>query len=197
MAPARSASPRGRLFVALELPETVRAAIAGWQREALVDPALRPVRPEGLHITLAFLGWRAESDFERIGEAALGIGAAKGPRMELVRELVPLPRGRPRLLAVEVHSPEAVELQEKVEGRLIEAGVHQPEERPFWPHVTVARVRAERPGSRRPARLAEPLPPLPEGCERPFDAVRLRLYRSFLRPSGAEYVPVSTLDLDN
>ena len=47
---------RQRLFVALDLPERIRAGVAAWGREELLDPALRPVRPESLHITLVFLG---------------------------------------------------------------------------------------------------------------------------------------------
>jgi len=59
-------SPRARLFVALDLPEELRDGIAAWGREALTDPALRPVAPESLHITLAFLGHRDEKEIEEI-----------------------------------------------------------------------------------------------------------------------------------
>ena len=48
------------MFIALDLPDRVRGAIAAWGRRELVDPALRPVAEESLHITLAFLGHLAE-----------------------------------------------------------------------------------------------------------------------------------------
>jgi 2'-5' RNA ligase len=50
--------PRARLFLALDLPEPARAAIAAWRDELVSERAdLRPVRPEALHVTLVFLGW--------------------------------------------------------------------------------------------------------------------------------------------
>ena len=58
-------SPRARLFVALDFPEEMREGVEAWGREALVDPALRLVRPESLHVTLAFLGNRPEGEIDR------------------------------------------------------------------------------------------------------------------------------------
>ncbi|HWO46590.1 MAG TPA: 2'-5' RNA ligase family protein, partial [Solirubrobacterales bacterium] len=64
VAEERLKSPRVRLFVALDLPEEMRERIAAWGREELADPALRPVAPESLHITLAFLGHRPEEEID-------------------------------------------------------------------------------------------------------------------------------------
>jgi len=47
----------------------------------------------------------------------------------------------------------------------------------------------------RPRLVSKPPGRLPESVERPFDAVRLALYRSNLRPQGAEYVSLATMDL--
>ena len=69
VAKQRLKSPRGRLFVALDLPGDVREGIAAWQAAELTDPALRVVPAENLHITLVFLGWQAEKDFDSIAEA--------------------------------------------------------------------------------------------------------------------------------
>ncbi len=63
-----AAESKARLFVALDLPEEVRAGISAWQSKALTDSALRPMRPEVLHITLCFLAHRAERDVPRIEE---------------------------------------------------------------------------------------------------------------------------------
>ena len=54
---------KARLFVALDLPDDVRAGIAAWQAKALGDPALRPMRAEALHVTLCFLAHRAEARY--------------------------------------------------------------------------------------------------------------------------------------
>jgi hypothetical protein len=45
VAKKRLKSPRARLFVALDLPQDVRAGLVDWQRTSLSDPALRMVRP--------------------------------------------------------------------------------------------------------------------------------------------------------
>jgi RNA 2',3'-cyclic 3'-phosphodiesterase len=195
VAKERLKSPRARLFVALELPEQLREGIVAWQREALGDPALRPVRPESLHMTLVFLGYHPEKEIERIADAALGVDA-RAPEIRLEPEPVGVPRGkRPRLFALDAPSEGAVELQSQVERRLVEERFYEPEKRPFWPHLTVARVRPEKRGSRKPALVESTLGRLPEQLFRPFSAVRLTLYRSHLRPQGAEYIPMAVKDL--
>lgn len=194
MAKERLKSPRARLFVALELPAQVRSAIVAWGREALSDPALRLPALDSLHITLAFLGWLPEKEIPRLAEI---VEASGGPaaRIEL-RDPAPIPpRGRPRLFALPADSPGAVSLQAGLGERLIEARLYEPEKRPFWPHVTVARVRPEGRGSKRPMRLARQPSGLPRELLRPFDGVRMTLYRSELKPQGARYIPLARIEL--
>jgi 2'-5' RNA ligase len=145
-------------------------------------------------MTLAFLGYHPEKQIERIAEAATGFEAA-APSVRLIAEPVPLPKSRPRLFAIDSESPETAALQAEVSARLERAGFYEPEKRPFWPHLTVARVRPEKRGSRRPARIERIPDPLPEALLRPFRGIRITLYRSHLRPTGAEYVPMAQLQL--
>jgi len=194
MAKERLKSPRARLFVALDLPDEVREGIVVWGREALADPALRPVAPESLHVTLAFLGYRPEKEIERIA-AAVEESAGPAPWVEMRDPEQRPPRGRARLFALPAISPGAEALQAGLEQRLVEEGFYEPEKRPFWPHVTVARVRPEARGSRRPAVVAEPPGPLPQGLSEPRIAVRMTLYRSVLQPTGARYVPLAQVEL--
>lgn len=194
MAKQRLKSPRARLFVALDLPEEVREGIVAWGREALADPALRPVAPESLHITLAFLGYRPEKEIERIAEA-VEESAAPAPWVELRGPEQRPPRGRARLFALPALSPGAEVLQEGLEQRLVQAGLYKPEKRPFWPHVTVARVRPEARGSRRPAVVSELPGAIPDELREPRSSVRMTLYRSVLQPAGARYVPLAQIEL--
>jgi 2'-5' RNA ligase len=190
----RPKSPRARLFVALDLPEKVRQEIDAWGREASADPGLRPVPAENLHITLAFLGYRPEKEVEAIGEAVReSVGPA--PLVELLDPVQRPPRGRARLYALPVLSPGTESLQAGLEQRLVEGGFYKPEKRPFWPHVTLARVRPQARGSRRPAEIADPPGKLPEALSEAFFGVRLSLYRSVLLPSGAQYVPLAQVEL--
>ena len=203
MAKERLKSPRARLFVALDLPEAVREGLAEWQREALgATDALRPLAPHQLHVTLCFLGYQAERDIERIAEIVTGV-PPRGVRIRFDASPVAIPPRRPRLFAIEGDSPAAIELQRELSDLLEARRFYEPEKRPFWTHVTVARVRTERGKSsgqvrrRRgaPMRVAEPPKPLPAELTEPFDAVRIALYRSTLRPTGAEYSSLAELDL--
>ena len=194
MAKERLKSPRARLFVALDLPEVVRAGIVAWGETALADPALRPVRPESLHVTLAFLGYMPEKEIPRLEKI---VEASRGPAPSLeLGDPVPRPeRGRPRLFALPAESPGTVGLQAELEERLVAARLYEPEKRPFWPHVTVARVRREERGSKRPARVSRPPHELPKGLLQPFDGIRIVLYRSRIQPQGAHYTPLAQVEL--
>jgi RNA 2',3'-cyclic 3'-phosphodiesterase len=180
--------------VALDLPDDVRAGLVDWQRTALSDPALRPVRPESLHITLVFLGYQAEKEVKKIAKKAFDV-EAEAPAVELVTQPLGLPRSRPRLIALDARSDETVDLQKQVEENLVSEGYYEPEKRPFWPHLTVARVKPEVPGSRKPAQIRNPPHPLPEHMFRFFRPTRLVLFKSHLRRTGAEYESLAELEL--
>lgn len=194
MTKERLKSPRAKLFFALDLPPAVRRGIEAWGREALGDPALRRVAPASLHITLAFLGYLPEKEIPRlaeIGEASRG----PSPRIALGDPVQRPERGRARLFALPVESPATDSLQEGLREKLVAAGLYEPEKRPFWPHVTVARVRREERVSKRPAPVSLPPTMLSKALLRPFDAVRMTLYRSELQSRGAQYIPLAQVEL--
>ena len=194
MAKERLKSPRARLFVALDLPEALRDGIAAWGREELRDPALRPVPRESLHITLAFLGYAPERDIERLG----ALVREMEPPVPLLRLGDPLAKPSPkraRLFALPADSPDTVALQKALEERLVAEHLYKPEKRPFWPHVTVARVRSEGGGSRRPQPVERQPAKLPRELLSPTHGVRMTLYRSELQPRGAHYTPLAQVEL--
>jgi RNA 2',3'-cyclic 3'-phosphodiesterase len=193
VAKERLKSPRARLFIALDLPDELRAGIRRWCEGALGDPALRPVPERNLHITLAFLGWRPEKEIGRLAQLVED-SAGAAPMVEL-RDPEPRPPRRPRLFALPAVSPGAELLQAALEERLVEQRFYKPEKRPFWPHVTIARVRAEGRGSRRPMAVERPPKKLPEELSQACFSRRLTLYRSELQPSGARYAPLAQVEL--
>jgi RNA 2',3'-cyclic 3'-phosphodiesterase len=137
-----------RLFIALNLPAPVREAV--WAATAPVrerEFPLRWIRPEGLHLTLKFLGEvpedRGAAVDQALGSAAGGGGAgssARGISLSIGEfGAFPDPR-RPRVVWVGVAPDPALELlQHRVEqafgaiGFLVQG-------RPFRPHITLARV---------------------------------------------------------
>ena len=184
---------RLRLFIALDLPAEVRRRIVRWGDHELADPALRPVDEEALHVTLAFLGHRPESEVEPLARLVSGL-RHPAPRLALTGVSAVGGR-RPRLFALDAEAPEAARLQADLVGAGREAGLIEPPERPFWPHVTVARVRSEGRGSGRPAAIARPPGEVPDDLRKPFRAVRVTLYLSLTNPAGAEYVPLAQVEL--
>jgi 2'-5' RNA ligase len=169
-----------RLFVALDLPPAVVEELMRWRAPVIAaEPILRPVAPEALHATLCFLGARPQAAIAPLG-AVVEACARPVSSLALGAPLW-LPRRRPRVLAIalEDHHGELRSLQERLMGELVDGGWHEPEPRPYFPHVTVARVRGERD---RPCRDL-PAPPAASA----FDGVALTLYRSHLEPSGARY----------
>ena len=195
VAKQRLKSPRARLFVALDLPDEVRDRLVAWQRAEIAPiPVLRALRPEALHVTLAFLGYHPEKRIRRLEEVLDALGGS-APTLRFLADPVAVPKGRPRLFAAAAESEAAVDLQARLEETLVAERLYEPEKRDFWPHVTVARVRPAGRGSKKPARVDVRPRALPEELLEPFESVRLTAYRSILRPQGAEYVPLASTDL--
>jgi RNA 2',3'-cyclic 3'-phosphodiesterase len=179
--------PRARMFLALDLPEDARERLVAW-RDVILDGRrdVRPVRPEALHVTLVFLGWQDESAAERIAEAAFG-SLPPGPAPRLAATGVrPVPPRDARLFALDLDDEgrRTIALQTAMSDALEAGGWYRPEKRPFWPHVTLARVKR---GERRVA----PPPDRPQPPAEAFDATVVTLYRSTLRPRGALYEPLA------
>jgi RNA 2',3'-cyclic 3'-phosphodiesterase len=173
-----------RLFVALDLPDAVRDALAGLG--AAADQAVwRPVARDALHVTLAFLGSRPPADVDLIAPIVAAEHAAPALALGDVL-LLPPRRGRVLAVALDDRDGALTDLQARVAGKLAGAGVYTPEARPFRPHVTVARLRPRA----RPPRSTDLRVDAPA-----FSAQALTLYASRLHPSGARYDPLARATL--
>lgn len=183
-----------RLFVALDLPEPVRRGIAAWRDGLLFHETqkVRRVDAEQLHVTLAFLGWQPVGTADGIAAAAFECAEQGAPAPVLGAAGVrAVPLRAPRLLALDLEDQggHAARLQACVSSALEALGAYRPEKRPFWPHITLARVRQ---GTRFALSPAEGDVNAPAGSFKPS---ALTLYRSTLRPQGAIYEPLASLPL--
>lgn len=174
------------MFVALDLPEGSRSELWRWVEGAVAPRSgLRAVPADHLHLTLAFLGWQDEAAAASIAEDVFGAAAGlERPRL-IPGEVRAVPPRRPRLFALDLSDEEgrALALQAAVSAVLEQSGVYRPERRPWWPHVTVARVK-------RGVRVVEPLVADPPSLGA-IEPGELTLYRSTLRPQGALYEPLA------
>jgi len=189
-----------RVFVAIDLPETAKEAL----REAVADlqdsvpEGIRWVRPEGIHLTLKFLGdvstARAGDIQEAMERAAREFGPG-GFRLALSGlGVFPNPR-EPRVLWAGVSGDiEALEhLQSLVDGCLEGAGFAR-ERRPVRPHLTLGRVRDQVvPEERR--RIGQAMRQASPPREVEWQVGEIHLIRSTLTSGGAIYDSIGSAPL--
>ena len=178
------------MFVALDLPGGAREELAAWRDRLTAGRGdLRPVAAEALHVTMVFLGWQDESAAEAISAAAFGVAGGIAAPVLRAGEVRGLPPRNPRLFALDLQDKagRASELAGALSDALEAGGWYRREKRPFWPHLTLARVKR---GERRVDGLTGP-----EAPDAPFQAAQLTLYRSTLRPQGALYEPLGRASL--
>ena len=182
-----------RLFVAAELPHEVRLRLRGIQDELRSLPLpVRWVAPEGMHLTLKFIG-EVGGDRRQPIEAALE-GARHGiaPFRLEVRTVQALPeRGTPRLIWMDVTGDDeaAAMLQSRIETALAGAGIPR-ERRPFRPHLTLGRVKSAPTGEWR-----RPLERMAGAEAGELMVEEYVLFESRLGPGGAAYVPLARFSL--
>lgn len=170
-----------RLFVCLELPESVR------QRLAELDPDLRGVRwlePRQMHLTLSFLGSVPGETQEHLSEKLRAI-SWKSFFLPLVGLGTFPAKGWPKIVWIGVGTghPHLFQLHKRVQEAVLAAGL-EPDLRAFHPHVTLARCRDVSPQAIRPFLKAHA----------GFDADMIhvesfRLNSSELTPTGSVYTP--------
>lgn len=179
-----------RCFVAVELPHNINEFLA--RIEAGLKPGSpRPVKwvdPQGIHLTLKFLGNVPSSRIAEIGQALAAATSGKAPLTLHTGGLGAFPGWqRPQViwLGLDGDLEGLALLQRDVDAALAALGFPA-EGRAFTPHLTLARVReGMRPDERK--QLAESVRnvALPPGAA--FVIRSLSLIRSRLTPSGAIY----------
>lgn len=171
---------RLRLFLALRLPEPVLDGLGEWQRRSL--QGVRLVARDHLHLTLAFLGHRPAGELDGILGELRAAAAGAAPDLCLAPARYRETRGA-AMLVLDDEGGRVTAVAEDVQTRLERLGILAREDRPWLPHVTVARFR-ERP------RLRPELP----GLE-PFAPSDAAAYLSRLRPTGAQYEVLGSVAL--
>ena len=187
-----------RAFIAIELSPEVKSALADLVeklRRAHV-PGLRLVRPEGIHLTLKFLGNVPEDQVEPIVAAvsrvaqshraiALELGDAGAfPNQDASRVL---------WVGVEGDLMPLVSLQKQVDAALASLGFAR-DKRDFSPHLTVARIRDGTSSTDR-RQAAEALLSAGIGTGFRIEVSSVSLIQSTLLPDGAVYDRLATMPL--
>jgi len=178
-----------RLFVAIEIPEDIRSALAAFVNELRkAAPQAKWVRPQNLHVTLKFLGHTDASNLDSIRAALKTIRARQPVTLEF-RGLGFFPNEkRPRVFWAGMESSSNLQpLAAEIDRAMYKLGFPL-EDRPFTPHLTLARF--DPPGM--PSNLAAQAK---QNLSRNFGALtasEFHLIESKLKPTGAEYTTVQS-----
>ncbi len=181
-----------RAFIAIKLSEELKGHIgevqAELKRRAFGLDGLGWVRPEGIHLTLRFLGDIVEEQVEALGAMLRDVAAGMTPFVLDARGIGTFPNSRmPRVIWLGLHgTPESMAALRRMQARIEDgvAGLGFPREsREFTAHLTLARVRDRKSG----AALAKVLGANQDRAVGSFIAASVGLIKSELRPSGAVY----------
>ena len=182
-----------RLFVAIPLPPDVAARAFEILPTSL--PALRRVKVENLHLTLAFLGHTPDERLNEVTAAATDSASAISPFTLAFDRAGRFPdRGRPRVvwLGIAEGEPSVLALGEGVYTGLRNRGLRF-DDRPLAPHLTLARV-AEDASAAEAKTVAAALADLAIGSLE-FEVRDIAVVQSVLSPKGPRYTALATVPL--
>jgi len=179
-----------RTFIAIDLDETIKNAISEFIRKLdRGDKNIRWIKPQGMHLTLKFLGDITKEKMAGIQTVLNKITKGHPPFQLNLEGTGTFPPGKknPRVLWIGVKENRTLlEIQSRLENELEK--LHFPrEQRKYHPHLTLGRVK-------NPYHLESVLCILDKNKEKEFGDMtvsQITLFLSTLKPTGAEYTKLS------
>jgi 2'-5' RNA ligase len=187
-----------RSFIAIELPEAVKIGLQQLQTELTLPQYsfVKCVAPEGIHLTLKFLGSVPAQKMTEITRVMEQASQGVSPFQLQITEVGAFPDlRRPRVLWVGIKGEvdKLVSWQQLIDNGLVPLGFAK-EARPFTPHLTLARLRENcSPGDR--LNFGEMVAGSHVEVDYNFTVTSLNLMRSQLFPSGAVYTSLAEVKL--
>jgi len=185
---------RHRIFIAINLPEEIKRELGKFQSQWPELP-VRWVKPENLHITLAFLGYLSDEELFNVCKIAKELASKRQPfSITLKKICYGPPKKPPRMVWVEGgKSKELFNLKSDLEKSLISSEniKFTPEERSFSPHITLGRIRQWE------FRQIEPeeRPRVDEDISLGFEVSSIEVMESNLKREGPEYTVLESAPL--
>jgi 2'-5' RNA ligase len=187
-----------RSFIAIELPEELRAELARLQdklKSGRVSGA-KWVDPYGIHLTLKYLGNIVEETVGKVTEAMERAAEGALPFSLEVKGLGVFPNlNRVQVVWVGVGGEvdKLAKLQQRLDSNLASLGF-APESRSFTPHLTLARIRNEASMAER-QKLGQLIAKTSFETSYTFEVDSINLMRSQLTPQGAIYSRIGSVAL--
>ena len=187
-----------RSFIAIELPSEIRAELASLEErlKARRHPFVKWVDPEGIHLTLKFLGSIALTTVPQIIDAITKIAQPISPFRLQMGGLGVFPNWqRPQVVWVGIGGEvgKLAILQRDMEAALAPLGF-PPESRSFSAHLTLGRLR-ERASPKERQKFGQWVGSTKFEASLTFEVNTLSLMKSQLTPSGAIYSQLASIEL--
>jgi len=196
-----------RIFIGIDLDSEVRSRISRFlEGVASFAPDARWVRPESLHLTLKFIGEQTLERVEAIAGHLRRVGGSAFDIRSAGYGFFPTAKA-PRVFWIGIHAgPQLAELARSVDTAAAELGIPH-EERPYSPHLTLARAGAAGRGSGSPkwhegdgpnavfAELEKRLAAMSELDFGTMTAHEFILYQSQLSAGGSKYTKLQRFPL--
>lgn len=185
-----------RIFIALDIPGKIRAHMREYvERGRSLAPEARWARPEGLHVTLKFVGHVSDAKVEEIKIALSSVKAAPFAVKFAGVGFFPSPKS-PRVFWIGVEGgPALSQLAGMIDNATGNLGIAK-EERAFSPHLTLARS-GSAPSSHH---QLKPLASWLQSESQPeFGTMTAReffLYQSQPQPGGSKYTKLQRFGLE-
>jgi 2'-5' RNA ligase len=186
-----------RCFIAIDMPDDIRAELADLQKELAGKVDIRKgdvkwVEPESMHLTLKFLGEVPDNQIVEICNITKEVASRYKGFDFAVREAGSFGGRSARILWVGAGSecPELLELQQDLEDELADAGWPK-EGRQFSGHLTLCRIRNSKAGEKL-GRLIEEYKDYDLGT---VHAGSITVFESQLTPQGPLYTPLGNYKL--
>lgn len=191
-------SEKIRSFIAIELPQNVKAELAQLESE-LERPGHRFVKwvnPRAIHLTLKFLGNIPTKQIPEISNAIEQASKGIPPFHLQIASLGAFPNiNQPRVLWVGIkgETDTLQGLQQKIDSALVSLGFAE-EKQSFTPHLTMARVREGTSLIDR-KNFGELVMSTNFESKHPISVETINFIKSQLRPEGAIYTYLLTVKL--
>ena len=182
-----------RLFVAIEIDDAIRReAVRLIETLRPQAPRLKWVQPESLHLTLKFIGDIDDTDETSLEPIRAALGTVRSATMAQLKFSrlfwIPNPR-RPTVFWMGIHPDDTLTgIAAQIDKALTPLGV-EPEQRPFRPHLTLARFRRDNAhnASKAARHLIEVAGGMPTAEFGNMETGEFFLIQSQLSPAGAKY----------
>jgi len=187
-----------RAFIAIELSDAVKDYLTSFRAKLRTTdhPYVKWVAPEGIHLTLKFLGNIAQEQVPQITEAMARVAREVPPFQIQIGGPGVFPNlRRPQVLwvAVEGEVEQLITLYRGIDQALISLGF-APESRPFTPHLTLGRLR-ERASPQERKRIGELMMATEFESAPAMEVREISLMKSRLTPQGAIYSRIASIEL--